>query len=64
MEHIISNTNLLSNLNFKKVKLNLNKFYFRKQYRLAMLTRNLDKMSDEKLNGHLRIAEEFISNLY
>ena len=41
-----------------------NETYFRKQYRLAMLTRNLDKMSDEKLNGHLRIAEEFISNLY
>ena len=41
-----------------------NETYFRKQYRLAMLTRNLDKMSDEKLNSHLRIAEEFISNLY
>ena len=41
-----------------------NETYFRKQYRLAMLTRNLDKMSNEKLNCHLRIAEEFISNLY
>ena len=41
-----------------------NETYFRKQYRLAMLTRNLDKMSDEKLHGHLRIAEGFISNLY
>ena len=38
--------------------------YFRKQYRLAMLTRNLDKMSQEKLSSHLRIADEFISNLY
>ena len=38
--------------------------YFRKQYRLAMLTRNLDKMSHEKLNSHLLIAEKFISNLY
>ncbi len=41
-----------------------NETYFRKQYRLAMLTRNLDKMSTEKLNGHLKIAERFISNLY
>ncbi len=41
-----------------------NENYFRKQYRLAMLTRNLDKMSDEKLKSHLGIAEEFISNLY
>ncbi len=41
-----------------------NETYFRKQYRLAMLTRNLDKMSKEKLNGHLTIAEKFISNLY
>ncbi len=41
-----------------------NETYFRKQYRLSMLTRNLDKMSVEKLNGHLIIAEEFISKLY
>ncbi|ABM71696.1 Uncharacterized deoxyribodipyrimidine photolyase-like protein [Prochlorococcus marinus str. MIT 9515] len=41
-----------------------NETYFRKQYRLAMLTRNLDKMSDEKLNGHLTTAEVFIKNLY
>ncbi len=41
-----------------------NETYFRKQYRLAMLTRNLDKMKGEKLDSHLRIAEGFICNLY
>jgi len=40
-----------------------NETYFRKQYRLAMLTRNLDKMSEEKLNNHLRIAEAFLRDL-
>ena len=40
-----------------------NEIYFRKQYRLAMLTRNLDKMSEEKLNNHLTIAEAFLRNL-
>ena len=41
-----------------------NETFFRKQYRLAMLTRNLDKMSEEKLESHLTTAEEYISNLY
>ena len=41
-----------------------NEIYFRKQYRLAMLTRNLDRMSENNLNNHLIIAEEFLSNLY
>ena len=40
-----------------------NESYFRKQYRLAMLTRNLDRMTDEKLNSHLKIAEEFLQDL-
>ena len=40
-----------------------NEIYFRKQYRLAMLTRNLDKMSEQKLNSHIRIAENFLDNL-
>ena len=40
-----------------------NESYFRKQYRLAMLTRNLDKMTEEKLNSHLRIAEGFLKDL-
>ena len=40
-----------------------NEIYFRKQYRLSMLTRNLDKMSQEKLSNHIKIAEEFINKL-
>jgi len=40
-----------------------NESFFRKQYRLAMLTRNLDKMTEEKLNSHLKIAGEYIRNL-
>ena len=41
-----------------------NETYFRKQYIHAMLTRNLDKLNDEKLNGNKRIAKDFISNIY
>ena len=37
--------------------------YFRKQYRLAMLTRNLDKMTEEKLNNHLIKAELFLKEM-
>ena len=37
--------------------------YFRRQFRLAMLTRNLDKMESAKLNNHLKIGEEFLENL-
>ena len=37
--------------------------YFRKQYRLAMLTRNLDKMESSKLNNHLAIGADFLKNL-
>ena len=37
--------------------------YFRKQYRLAMLTRNLDKMESSKLNNHLAIGGDFLKNL-
>tara|TARA_Y100001978_G_scaffold202423_1_gene223492 strand:- start:723 stop:2210 length:1488 start_codon:yes stop_codon:yes gene_type:complete len=40
-----------------------NENYFRKQYRLAMLTRNLDKMSDEKLTKHIEVATNFLNNL-
>ena len=41
-----------------------NESYFRKQYRLSMLTRNLDKMSKEKLNKHLRTADTFLSDIH
>ena len=37
--------------------------YFRKQYRLAMLTRNLDRMETSKLNNHLAIGADFLENL-
>jgi len=37
--------------------------YFRRQYRMAMLTRNLDKMESSKLNNHLEIAAEFLKKL-
>jgi len=37
--------------------------YFRKQYRLSMLTRNLDKMESSKLNNHLAIGADFLKNL-
>ena len=41
-----------------------NENFFRKQYRLAMLTRNLDKMDHEKLFSHLEIADKFLNSLY
>mgnify|MGYP001300327075 CR=1 FL=1 len=37
--------------------------YFRKQYRLSMLTRNLDKMNDSKLDNHIQIANHFLKKL-
>ena len=40
-----------------------NESFFRKQYRLAMLTRNLDKMSEEKLNNHLITAGKFLRDI-
>ena len=40
-----------------------NESFFRKQYRLAMLTRNLDKMSEEKLNNHLKTANKFLRDI-
>ena len=40
-----------------------NKTYFSKQYRLSMLTRNLDKMKPEKLNYHFQVANKFLSEL-
>ena len=40
-----------------------NEIYFRRQYRLAMLTRNLDKMSEEKLKNHISLADEFLRDL-
>ena len=40
-----------------------NESYFRKKYRLAMLTRNLDKMGSSKLNNHLAIGADFLKNL-
>ena len=39
------------------------KIFFRKQYRLAMLTKNLDKMSEEKLNNHLKTADKFLRDI-
>ncbi len=43
--------------------LKIMKAFFRKQYRLGMLTRNLDKMSEEKLNNHLKTADEFLRDI-
>ena len=40
-----------------------NEAFFRKQYRLAMLTRNLDKMSPEKFKQHLYVADKFLEEL-
>ena len=40
-----------------------NKAYFSKQYRLSMLTRNLDKMKPEKLNNHFDVANKFLNQL-
>jgi len=40
-----------------------NESFFRKQYRLAMLTRNLDKMSEEKLQNHLKTADKFLRDI-
>ena len=41
-----------------------NEIYFRRQYRLAMLTRNLDKMANDKLKTHLENANNFLDKLY
>ncbi len=43
--------------------INDNKIYFRKQYRLSMLTRNLDKMKPEKLNQHFQVANKYLKEL-
>ena len=40
-----------------------NESFFRKQYRLAMLSRNLDKMSEEKLYNHLKTADKFLRDI-
>jgi len=40
-----------------------NKAYFSKQYRLSMLTRNLEKMKPEKLNNHFEVANKFLNEL-
>ena len=37
--------------------------YFRKQYRLSMLTRNLDNMDTQRLNNHIKVATNFLENL-
>ncbi|MGI9244260.1 MAG: cryptochrome/photolyase family protein [Verrucomicrobiales bacterium] len=37
--------------------------FFRKQHRLGMLVRQIDKMGEEKRAGHLRAAERFLGNL-
>ena len=38
--------------------------FFRKQYRLAMMTRQLDKMGEEKLKLHRQNADSFFKSLY
>ena len=40
-----------------------NKTFFKKQYRLSMLTRNLDKMDPEKLNRHFDVANNYLKEL-
>jgi len=40
-----------------------NKSYFSKQYRLSMLTRNLEKMKPEKLKNHFEVANKFLNEL-
>ncbi len=40
-----------------------NKAYFSKQYRLSMLTRNLNKMKPEKLINHFEVANKFLNEL-
>ena len=37
--------------------------FFRKQYRLSMLVRNMDKMNPNKLDSHIKIATEFLNKL-
>ena len=41
-----------------------NEKFFRKQYRLAMLTRNLDKMPQETFKKHLENADKFLNSFY
>ena len=38
--------------------------FFKKQYRLSMLTRNLNKMKSEQLETHLNIATDYLSKLH
>jgi len=37
--------------------------FFVKNPRLGMLVRNFDNQSPEKRNGHLEVAEEFLTSL-
>ncbi|NNF33625.1 MAG: cryptochrome/photolyase family protein [Saprospiraceae bacterium] len=37
--------------------------FFESNPRLGMLVRNLDRMSEDKLNGHLEVAENFLESL-
>jgi deoxyribodipyrimidine photolyase-related protein len=37
--------------------------FFRSQYRLAMMARNLDRMAPETLAAHQRRAHEFLDGL-
>ena len=39
------------------------KEFFKKQYRLSMMARNLEKMKPEKLNNHLEVASCFLKKL-
>jgi len=40
-----------------------NQTFFKANPRLSMMVRTLNKMNNEKLNSHLHISEEFLSNL-
>ena len=38
--------------------------FFRGQYRLAMMARNLDRMDEQIISKHYRNAEQFLESLY
>ena len=43
--------------------INDNNSFFKKNFRLSMIAKNLDRMDRQKLESHLQIATKFINNL-
>ena len=54
---------ILQNI-LNKVTDQVSEEFFRSQYRLAMMARNLDRMDDQTISKHYKNAEKFLESLY